>query len=74
MAEIFSGGEGDVRLAPVGEDVRVWLGTNEGHAALYLPTRALRTFLDATARVVPFGTEGERVNLDAVCDALRRAA
>ena len=65
-------GDGDVRVAPAGREVRLSLSSPDGYAVLFLPARGLRAFLDATARAVSPGAE--EIDLDVVCAALRRAA
>ncbi|MFF7458445.1 SsgA family sporulation/cell division regulator [Kitasatospora sp. NPDC008115] len=59
-------GEGDVRIEPsgTGEHVFIALGCRDGVALLKAPTRPLARFLRATGRLVPVGTESDRIDWD----------
>ena len=69
-------GEGDVHVRPAAP-LHVAIGLDNGTdapCAFYVPAHALGVFLDATAHLVPFGTESAHTDLDALCDALTRKA
>ncbi|MET1059377.1 MAG: SsgA family sporulation/cell division regulator [Nocardioides sp.] len=64
-------GDGDVRLSPStdadGEEtVILQLCSPDGESALQTPAVAVAAFLEATSRVVPFGTESSFLDIDAL--------
>ncbi|MFH8472827.1 SsgA family sporulation/cell division regulator [Streptomyces sp. NPDC018000] len=61
-------GEGDVRIWPSKSDLRnvvfVALTSPDGNALLEVPSAAVATWLERTLRLVPPGTESERLGID----------
>ncbi|MFI6808589.1 SsgA family sporulation/cell division regulator [Streptomyces luteogriseus] len=61
-------GQGDVRVWPTKTDGRsvvlMALSSPDGDALLEAPAAAVSAWLERTLRVVPSGTEGERLGLD----------
>jgi Streptomyces sporulation and cell division protein, SsgA len=69
-------GVGDVRLHPDAEDgltvLVVEIESPEGYAELELEHARVRSFLDATARIVPLGAESDHFDVDGLIDELTR--
>jgi hypothetical protein len=67
-------GEGDVTVWPAVEDARaiacLALASPAGSALLHVDASALRAFLDETYALVPLGTEGDHLDIDAELEAL----
>ncbi len=69
-------GVGDVRFRPVEERgldmLVVEIESPEGYALLELDHEAVAGFLGLTGELVPFGSEGEHFDVDALIDELTR--
>lgn len=69
-------GEGDVRAWPCregdGDAVRIALTSPDGHAVLELRAGELRSFLDLTFRLCPWGDESRPLDLDGMLEDLLR--
>lgn len=63
-------GDGDVRLRPDGDTVRLELLGEGRPATCRVPMIVVQAFLDATERVVPSGAEGDEDALDALVERL----
>jgi hypothetical protein len=61
-------GDGEVRICPDGERVRLELASHSRAHVVHVPAFVLRAFLDETEKVVPTGSEAG----DAVMDELIR--
>jgi len=61
-------GEGDIRMSPQTvqgyEIVEIEIRSTDGRAVLEVDRDLLRHFVDASAEVVAFGDESDRMNLD----------
>ncbi|MGQ0837626.1 SsgA family sporulation/cell division regulator [Actinokineospora sp.] len=67
-------GEGDVRMRPDFSGGRTMLvleiSSPEGHARLEMEHDAVESFLDATAEIVPLGTESDHFDIDALIEEI----
>ncbi len=71
-----SAGVGDVRFRPIEESglhmLAVEIESPEGYALLELDHESVAEFLDATEELVPFGSESEHFDVDALIAELTR--
>ena len=72
-------GDGDIHLWPStdasGEEtVIIELCSPDGESTLQTPAVTIASFLDATSRVVPFGTESSYVDIDALVAGILASA